>query len=157
MAVTKQSVELTQLPAWMESFAQFKARNPEGLVMDQPRMGGGYGRNPYVNYDSSTRPFLYNGEMPPHDIPALARVVRVGDRAWPFERLRAEGEVAEAGVTLTWIEGQASALDSAQIGEGREVGTVRVRDASGADLPHDVMFAFAYHAFFPEGEWMLAN
>ncbi len=27
---------LTQLPTWMESWAEFKARNPDGLVMDQP-------------------------------------------------------------------------------------------------------------------------
>ncbi len=28
--------ELTQLPTWMESWAEFKTRNPEGLVMDEP-------------------------------------------------------------------------------------------------------------------------
>ena len=149
--------ELEQWPTWMESWAEFRARNPGGLVMDQPSWNRPYGRNPYVNYDSSQRPFLYSGEMPPHGIPALARVVRVGERAWPFERLRAAGEITEAGVTLTWREGQASALDSAVIGEGRDVGTVRVRDEAGRDLAHDVMFAFAYHAFFPEGDWMLGT
>ena len=81
----------------------------------------------------------------------------MGDRAWTFERVREAGEIVEAGVTITWSEGQASALDSARIGDGREVGTVRVRDAAGADLPHDVMFAFAFHAFFPEGTWMLGE
>jgi len=34
---------------------------------------------------------------------------------------------------------------------------VRVRDAKGRDVPHDVMFAFAFHAFFPKGKWMLAK
>ena len=151
-------VKLQTLPSWMESWAQFKARNPDGIVMAQPTgHSRPYGQNPYVRYDSSQRPFLYNGEMPPHDIPALARVVRVGDRAWPMTRLAEEGEVTEAGVTLTWTAGQASALDSRAIGQGRDVGTVRVRDASGADLPHDVMFAFAYHAFWPEGAWMLGE
>ncbi len=148
---------LDPLPTWMESWEEFRTRNPQGLVMDEPDYPRSYGRNPYVGYDSSVRPFLYSGELPPHDIPALARVVRVGERAWPVERLRAEGEVSEAGVTLAWAEGQASALDTADIGQSREVGTIRVRDAAGADLPHDVMFAFAFHAFFPQGIWMLAE
>jgi len=149
---------LATLPGWMESWAVFAARNPNGLVMTQPSdHARPYGANPYVQYDSSQRPFLYNGEMPPYDIPALARVVRVGDRAWPLTRVADAGEITEDGVTLTWTAGQASALDSREIGAGRDVGNVRVRDASGADLPHDVMFAFAFHAFWPEGQWMLGR
>ena len=51
----------------------------------------------------------------------------------------------------------ASALDTGWIADGRDVGEVRVRDASGGDVVHDVMFAFAFHAFWPEGQWMLGN
>uniref|UniRef100_UPI0040480916 DUF3179 domain-containing protein n=1 Tax=Yoonia sp. TaxID=2212373 RepID=UPI0040480916 len=147
-------VELAQLPSWMESWAEFKARNPNGLVMAEPAFPRSYGQNPYVSYDSSSEPFLFNGEMPPNDIPPLSRVVRVGERAWPVSRLAALGETTEAGVTISWNSGQASALDSARIGEGKDVGTIRVRE-NGRDVPHDVMFAFAFHAFFPDGEWML--
>ena len=93
--------------------------------------------------------------MPPNDIPALARVVRVGDRAWPLTRLSEAGQLTEAGITLSWVAGQASALDSADITAGKEVGNVRVRDAEGRDVVHDVMFAFAFDAFWPDGEWML--
>jgi hypothetical protein len=148
---------LTQLPTWMESYGAFSARNPGGLVMAEPPLRRDYGRNPYVNYDSSQRPFLYSGDPPPHGIPALARVVRVEGRAWPLERLAEVQTLTEAGVTLTWTAGKASALDTARISEGRDVGAIRVRDAQGRDLPHDVMFAFAYHAFWPEGEWMLGD
>ncbi len=148
--------ELTQLPSWMESWDEFLARNPEGLVMDQPRWPRTYGRNPYTNYDSSARPFLYSGEMPPHDIPPLARVVKVGERAWPVSRLRETPDLTEAGVRLTWVAGQASALDSSNIASGKDVGTIRVKDAeTGEDIPHDVMFAFAFQAFHPDGEWMI--
>ena len=150
-------VELTTLPSWMESWAEFKERNPDGLVMAEPGWARDYGRNPYRGYDSLSRPFLYNGEMPPHGIAPLVRVVRVGDRAWPVERLRDVSELTEAGVTITWTSGQASALDSSRIDKGKDVGTIRVRDASGADVPHDVMFAFAFHAFWPDGEWMLGS
>ncbi len=71
-------VELTQMPTWMESWSEFIERNPDGLVMDEPGWRRQYGRNPYAGYDSSSRPFLYSGELPPHDIPAL---MRVGEKA----------------------------------------------------------------------------
>lgn len=146
---------LTQLPSWMESWEAFATRNPSGLVMAQPASRRPYGKNPYAQYDSSARPFLYSGEMPPHGIKPLARVVKVGTRAWPLDRLRRTQRITEAGVSLSWQEGQVSALDSAVISEGRQIGDVRVRDGAGRDLPHDVMFAFAFHAFHPNGTWML--
>jgi hypothetical protein len=141
----------------MESSEDFKVRNPDGLVMDQPDTGRNYGANPYVRYDSSDRPFLYSGELPPHGIPPLARVVRVGDAAWPMTRIAEAGQITEDGVTFIWTAGQASALDTRDIGQGRDVGILRVRDAAGNDLAHDVMFAFAYHAFWPDGAWMIGG
>lgn len=150
-------VELKLLPTWMESWAEYKARNPQGLVMAPPGRSRNYGRNPYRGYDTSSRPFLYNGENPPHGVPPLMRVIRIGDRAWTMDRVRKAGEVTEAGVTITWAEGQASALDQSQLATGREVGSIRVRDGRGRDVPHDVMFAFAFHAFWPEGRWMLGQ
>ena len=71
--------------------------------------------------------------------------------------LAAEGEITEAGVTISWRAGQSSALDSRDIGDGRDVGNIRVRDGQGRDVVHDLMFAFAFHAFWPEGEWMLGE
>ncbi len=149
--------ELATLPSWMESWRSFRARNPDGLVMAQPAHNRAYGRNPYRGYDRANWPFLYDGTPPPHGIPALERVVRVGDRAWPLSRLARAGEVSEAGVTISWRPGQASALDAGQVGEGRDIGMIRVRDASGRDVAHDVLFAFAFHAFWPEGHWMLGG
>ncbi len=149
--------ELTQLVSWMESWDAFSTAHPDGLVMQEPDWRRNYGQNPYVSYDSSIKPFLYSGENPPHGVEPLARVLRVGNRAWPLERLRRAGQLSEAGVTITWTEGQASALDSRNIGAGREVGNVRVQDANGRDVAHDIPFAFAFHAFFPDGTWMLGN
>jgi len=84
-------------------------------------------------------------------------VVRVEDRAWTFERLCEAGEIREVGLVLSWTPGQASALDSRSIAERRDVGTVRVRDGAGRDVPHDIPFAFAFHAFHPDGTWMLGD
>ncbi len=148
---------LRQFPSWMESWAAFKARNPQGLVMAEPAFNRAYGRNPYRGYDTSPRPFLYDGAPPPHGIDPLARVVRVGTRAWPLTRLMQAQVLTEAGVTISWVPGQASALDSSTIAKGRDVGSIRVRDKQGRDVPHDVMFAFAFHAFWPKGRWMLGG
>lgn len=147
---------LAQVVAWTESWQTFAERNPGGLVMDEPAAHARpYGRNPYVGYDTS-RPFLYRGENPPHGIDPVARVVRVGKRAWPLERIAALGEIEEAGLRLSWTGGMASALDAARIPEGRDVGQIRVRDAAtGADVLHEVVFAFAFHAFEPAGVWMI--
>lgn len=147
--------QLQALPAWMEGWDSFRASNPDGQVMAEPEFDRRYGTNPYVSYDSAHRPFLYSGELPPHDIPALARVVRIGDMAWPLSRIASAGRVTEEGITLTWTAGQASALDGGAIAQGRDVGNIRVRDAAGNDIAHDVMFAFAFHAFWPAGKWML--
>jgi hypothetical protein len=146
---------LKPVASWMESFGTFVQRNPDGLVMAEPEWQRPYGRNPYRNYDTSKRPFLYSGEMPPHGIAPLMRVIRVGDRAWPMDRLAREADVTEDGVRILWQSGVNSALDADRIADGRDVGAVRVTDTAGRDLPHDVMFAFAFHAFWPEGRWML--
>lgn len=153
---THAGAQLKQLPALMESWDSFRATHPEGLVMDEPDWSRKYGSNPYVGYDTS-RPFLYNGEDPPHGIDPLERVVRVGNRAWPLSRLASAGEIREAGLILRWQTGQASALDSGNIAKGRDVGNIRVTDGSGRDVVHDIPFAFAFHAFHPDGNWMLGN
>jgi hypothetical protein len=147
---------LAVLPSRMEPWASFAANHPDGLVMAQPSgHARPYGSNPYVGYDSG-RPFLYAGEDPPHGIPPLARVVRVGNRAWPLDRLAREGEITESGLTLRWSAGMASALDAARIAQGRDVGAIRVQDTrNGRDVAHEVVFAFAFHAFHPDGDWML--
>ncbi len=149
--------QLRALPVWMESWDSFRARHPEGLVMDEPPFRRQYGRNPYHQYDSSAMPFLFSGDPPPHGVPALARVVRVGERAWLLERVRQAGSITEAGLTIEWKKGMASALDTSSIAEGRDIGAVRVRDANGKDVVHDVMFAFAFDAFWPRGQWMLGD
>ncbi len=150
--------QLDTLVSWMESWGAFRERNPDGFVMAEPAGGlRPYGRNPYIGYDSG-RPFLYRAEDPPHGIHPLARVLRVGDRAWPLDRLAAAGELVEAGLRITWTAGTASALDTADIAAGRDVGTLRVRDArTGVDVVHEVVFAFAFHAFEPDGAWMLGS
>ncbi|NNG03780.1 MAG: DUF3179 domain-containing protein [Inquilinus sp.] len=141
-------------PSRLESVERFAARHPDGrvLVPANPRMRS-YGRNPYAGYDSTSWPFLYRGDYD-GPVPALARVVAVGDQAWTLDMLRRAGRIEAGDLVLTWEAGQNSALDTAAIAEGRDVGNVVVqrRTADGlADVPYDIPFAFAFRAFMPEG------
>jgi len=151
-------VTLNTVPSWTESWADFKARNPQAIVMREPAGSRRrYGANPYAGYDTA-RPFLYKGENPPHGINPLERVVVVGSRAWPLERFKDTAVITEAGVQILWKAGTASALDTRSIAKGRDVGAIRVRDAiTGKNIAHDVSFAFSFHAFYPKGTWMLGN
>jgi hypothetical protein len=150
--------QLTLVPARLESFAEFKARHPDGklLVPNDPKKRD-YGRNPYVDYDMAAAPFLYRGDYP-KDIEPMARVVVVRPgpgtlKAVALQLLRQKGRIVLDEVELTWQAGQTSALEHWEVAKGRDVGTViatiRTADGSRRDVPYDVTFAFVVHAFHP--------
>ncbi|MDE0202420.1 MAG: DUF3179 domain-containing protein [Rhodospirillaceae bacterium] len=146
---------LKRLPSRLESFARFQERvGSDGKVLVPSRAGArAYGMNPYSSYDSSSRPFLYNGDLP-EGIEPLARVVVVEDEAWSLQLIRDAGRYERGDLVITWEAGQNSALDSRRIAKGRDVGNVIVQrtggDGSLEDVPYDIAFAFAFHAFHPE-------
>jgi hypothetical protein len=83
----------------------------------------------------------------------MARVVVVDGQVWTLDRLRGETRIESGDLVLTWQPGQASALDTARIAAGRDVGTVTVqRRLAGRleDVPYHVTFAFVAHAFHPD-------
>ena len=144
---------LAMLPARLESFARFKERAPEGEVQVAAHDSRPYGANPYAGYDGAPAPFLYHGLLPA-DIAPLARVVRVGDEARSLDLVRSKAPFEVGDLRFTWAAGQASALDASTIAEGADVGNVLVerRTAHGwEDAVYSVDFAFAFHAFHPEG------
>jgi len=149
-------VRLKKLPARIESYNDFKKRHPDGEVLQEPTWAfRPYGQNPYAMYDSMPGPFFAIAE-PPANIPAMARVVSVEDKAWALLTVRQQRRIeTDDGLIITWHEGQNSALDSSNIDEGRDVGTVLVqrKTADGLeDVVYGVDFAFAFHAFHPEGK-----
>jgi len=142
------------LPARVESIARFKKRFPGGryLVPNDPYKRR-YGANPYAGYDALDRPFLYQGPLPPN-LPPLARVVSIGKQAWSLDLVRRKKRIEHGDYVITWEPGQNSALDSAVIGEGRDIGNVVVqkKTADGlVDAVHGIDFAFAFYAFHPDG------
>ena len=145
--------QLVMLPARLESFANFQERAPDGRVQVPASGARAYGANPYAGYDSALAPFLYHGLLP-DEIPPLARVVRVGHEAWSLDLVRKKAPFEVGELRFTWEPGQASALDASVIAAGVDVGNVLVerRTAQGwEDAVYSVDFAFAFHAFFPEG------
>lgn len=146
------------IPSRLESFAQFRKRNPHARVLiPNNTKARAYGRNPYEGYDTAARPFLYNGAMP-DGINPMARVIVVRDKGPPraisMQLVRARKSMDFRGVKLTWQAGQASALDTPVIAKGRDVGTItaqrRNADGQRVDVAYDVTFAFVFHAFHPE-------
>ncbi len=140
---------LDLVPAQILAWADWRSANREGLVLSS-RTGFArpYGTSPYWGYDRSAYPFLYNG---PDDrrLHALARVLGVrvaGDAvAFPYRTLRRaarEGSIAvnvRVGgrpVVVLWKAGTRSVLDTADVGEGRDVGAAAafLRVAGGRTL-----------------------
>lgn len=127
--------QLTFLPSQVISFADFAAEFPDALVLTRPGFSRSYGTNPYTNYDSSTRPFLFQGKLDDR-LPATERVAGVVIdgivKAYPFTAVAASGVIHDelVGVPLVVLHkpGTASALDRRAIREGRDVGSVAVFD-----------------------------
>src|SRR5262245_17671274 len=150
--------QLRLIPSRLESFVRFRQRFPEGkvLVPNDPGVRN-YGANPYIGYDATgQKPFLYDGALP-EGIEPMERVVAVETgpgrhEAWPLALLWRQSTIRSGELILRWEPGQASALDRHSIAGGRDVGNVIVqRQQAGAfvDVPYDVTFAFAFHAFRP--------
>ena len=145
---------LTPYPSRLESFALFRERFPSGEVLVPTNDGSRrYGQNPYVGYDSRSEPYgFFVGDLP-EGIAPLARVIRVGDRAWALDLLRDLKRLEDGDLVITWEPGQASALDSSTIASSFDVGNVVVqRQTEGGlvDEVYTVDFAFAFHAFYPD-------
>lgn len=122
---------LDVLPSLVVGFADFAAQYPDGQVLTRDTgYTRSYGQNPYVGYDSSQRPFLFDGDVDER-LPALAHVLGalVMDTAvaYPYVELAEVGVVndtiADQPVVVIWSGGVPSALDGASINDSRQVGT----------------------------------
>ena len=123
--------QLELLPSSIVSWEDFQQSFPEGTVLSrQTGFSRNYGENPYVGYSSSTRPFLFNGEIDER-FPALERVVGVTvvdkDKAFPFSLISGprvvNDELADTPIAVFWGADTADALDTSAITEGQAVGT----------------------------------
>ena len=123
---------LTIHPSLTLSFSDAKSIFPKALVLSRETgYSRPYGTNPYVGYDSKEIPFLYQGPEVDSALRMLEQVIVVkhGDdsQAVPYSQLQEEGVVQflldGRKVAVFWKEGTASALDSRQIAQGRDIGS----------------------------------
>ncbi len=122
--------ELARVPTQVLAWATFREAFPDGTVLGRDSVPGrSYGRNPYPGYEDNPSRFLFRGEFDDRLDPD-ERVVGLGEEgtavAVPLSVLRElEAVTVPVGgedVTVVWTPGQASALDSAAVAEGRDVG-----------------------------------
>jgi hypothetical protein len=123
------------LSSSLVSFDDFRQAYPRGKVLSRDTgHNRDYGRNPYTGYDRADQsPFLFDGEQDGRLLP-MERVVTVSlegvDVAYPLSVL-SEVHVVEdspGGVDLVvWhVPGTSSALDTASIAQGQDVGAAGV-------------------------------
>ena len=118
------------LPSQVMSFGDFAAEFPDGEVLAIPaEFSRSYGQNPYTGYDSTARPFLYDGVLDAR-LPATERVVGISlndnAKAYAFSTLAQQGvvndELAGTPIVIFFKKGVSSALDTSLINQGRDVG-----------------------------------
>ncbi len=132
--------QLNFLTSQVLSWEDFKEAHPDGDVLARPNMPRNYGYNPYVGYDSTSRPFLFQGTPDSRLAPAervLGLTTENDAIAYPFTALEEAGVVQDlfGGVEIAIFHkaGLASALDSSVISQGRDIGAVSVYDRQVGD------------------------
>jgi hypothetical protein len=144
---------LQVLPSRVEGFRFFRRPFPQARVLvpnDDSEYS--YGANPYIGYDTYF-PVMYKGKYN-KQLPRMAYLVVVGDEAWPLEDLKQKGVIKKDDIVLAWQPFQNSALDSAEIKLGRDIGNVaakRKTEGDLVDIPYVLTFAFVFNAFSPDG------
>jgi hypothetical protein len=153
--------ELRTLAARIVAWEDFAARHPDGEVLSRdtgvPRP---YGQNPYTGYDDVDSGPLFGAANADDDrLPPKERVVYVerGEGAvavplsWLARQKRVVVEVGGERLEVVLTGTASSALDSADIAEGRQVASAVVRSlATGGPVPFDQPFWFAVAAFRPD-------
>lgn len=124
--------QLRVYPSLIVPFEEAAQDAPQARVLSR-RTGytREYGRNPYVGYDDANEPpFLFTGPLDGRLAPK-ERVVTVSlgqaHTAYPFRVLEQKrvvnDRIATTPIVVFWAPGARSALDTAKVGEGRDVGS----------------------------------
>jgi hypothetical protein len=137
--------QLTRVPAWLFGFAELVELHPDAQVLSRETgHDRDYGRNPYTGYDTADRdPFLFQGDLDDR-FPPMTRLVGLADGESTVavtldhlaEQRTVDVELDGRPVVLLWAPGQASALDTASIDAGRDVGQTAafVAELDGQEL-----------------------
>jgi Protein of unknown function (DUF3179) len=149
---------LRQLPARIVAWGEFRRAHPEGRVLSRHTgYSRPYGENPYAGYDDVSSPPFFPVSRSDKRLPPKERVVLIERDsraiAIPYSALakRPVTRVTLAGhrLEIHYHRGVASALDSASVADGRDVGAAEVLE-NGRPIPFSEPFWFAVAAFRPK-------
>ncbi len=156
--------KLRPLPSFLISFDIFLERFPDGeVLLADPSRARSAGINPYVNYDSTPFPFLFDGKLP-EDVEPMMRVALVDANlvegiedsiAVTLPYLQQNAPFTIGDLEFRWSAGQASALDQRRITDGRDVGNIEVYRTDGDEpelVVYLVTFAFSARSYLPDLE-----
>ena len=130
--------ELEQIPGPMIGWADVKQTYPDIQVLDRNRTGAqrNYGTNPYSGLDNPDGdPLLFTRDVDAR-AKAMQRIIALeadgNALAWTLEAISnvdgtavaTPAQINESPAVFFWKPGQGSALDTASVADGREVGTV---------------------------------
>jgi hypothetical protein len=128
---------LRMLPAEMLSWGEFKRRYPHGdALAQQTGFERPYGLNPYFGYDTSSRPFGYNGDRLDSRLPAMERVLAIQADARilaaPYSLLChrpvINARLGSVPVAIFYQQAVLSPLDGTVIDSSRDAGTAVAYD-----------------------------
>ena len=138
--------DLESFPLSTVAWSTWRDANPDGLVLSRDTgFSRDYGRNPYPGYDDVDGvPFLFEGDVDGR-YTALTRIVGIelDDAAVGIPLVDLQdaqvivGEIADTPLVAFWAAGTSSALQSADIASGVDVG------ATGVFIPEVDGQAFA--------------
>lgn len=137
---------LTPVPSNLVAWATFKNKHGDDARVLSRETGHDrpYGENPYVGYDDvDQHPFMFEGKTGGR-LPPMARLVGVEvaseGRAYPYDLLEQQRVINDTlggrQLAVFWSPGVVSAVDTAEIGTGEDVGETEVfaRTAAGKTL-----------------------
>lgn len=130
--------QLQILPVAMTAWATWRDAHPEGLVLSKETGHvRDYGQNPYPGYDTSTTPFLYQGEIDGR-LTAMTRITGItlgpgaqaASLAIPLITLTEvpiiQTSLAGTEILVWWVPGTNSVLNLHDIALSKDVGSVGV-------------------------------
>ena len=148
-------VTLAQIPSHIVSFANFKDKNAEGLVLSRETgIRRDYGRNPYPGYDNiDSSPFLFRGKTDDR-LPPMERVLTLKSDAstllFGLSMLKDQPvlntKFEDKPVAVFAFASMNSALDKSEIHESKLIPSAAIYDSNvdGKDLTFELRDGLAF-------------
>ncbi|NOG45920.1 MAG: DUF3179 domain-containing protein [Calditrichaeota bacterium] len=130
--------QLSMVVSQVISVEDFFKNYPDGKILSTENgMDGGYGHNPYVNYDdlSNEKPRLFFGDVDKR-LPAMERIINIKfndiHRIYPLSEITKKDVINDNAhgkqIVIFYQQGTVSVLDKRDIKASKDIGAVTVFD-----------------------------